>query len=331
MNSEDIGRDPDREVVDRREKEGLPTLKEINLLRSENLANQIQGFLEAIEFEAGLAPNTIAAYRRDLQRFRDWLVQARRTPRNFRRRDLVAYLRHLDQSGLGPASLSRHLSAIKGFFRFLVLEGLIRANPIDGTRGPRAWAHLPRYLKREEVDRLLEAADGPTPLDQRNRAMLELLYATGMRVSELVNLPVDAFRQDHRWTRVVGKGNKERIVPIGRPAYERLVQYRIRARPVLLGNRQDPGVLFLSVRGRKLDRDWIFRLLKKTAAQAGLSPLPSPHTLRHTFATHLLAGGADLRSVQELLGHASITTTQIYTHVEEERLKEIHQKYHPRA
>ncbi|MBN2492795.1 MAG: site-specific tyrosine recombinase XerD [Planctomycetes bacterium] len=290
-----------------------------------------QAYLEALEVEAGLAANTLAAYGRDLRRFHAWLAREELALAEFRRRDLGAYLRQLAAAGRNPSTLVRNLAAVRGFFRFLVLEGALASNPTEGARGPRPWERLPRYLSRKEVVRLLEAASDPTPLGVRNRAILELLYATGMRVSELVGLPADAYRQEHGWTRVVGKGGRERVVPIGREARRWLARYRTEARPRLLGRRPDPGVLFLSLRGRPLGRDWVFRLLRTAALRAGLSPLPSPHTLRHTFATHLLAGGADLRSVQELLGHARITTTQIYTHVDEERLRKAHRRYHPRG
>lgn len=291
----------------------------------------LQSYLDVLEVEAGLARNSLTAYRRDLTRFLAWLPEQQRTPATFDRRDLVAYLRALDQAGLGPASLARHLAAIRGFLRFLVLEGVTTANPAEGAHGPRSWERLPRYLSRRDVVRLLEAADDPSPLGLRNRAMFELLYATGMRVTELVTLASDAYRHDHGWARVLGKGQKERIVPIGGPARQHLERYRADARPILLADRPDPDVLFLSVRGRRLTRDRIFRLLRDTARAAGIEPLPSPHVLRHTFATHLLAGGADLRSVQELLGHASIATTQIYTHVDEDRLLDVHRKFHPRG
>jgi len=288
-------------------------------------------YLDALAVEAGLAPNSLAAYGRDLTRFLAWLVKTRKSLPKVRQRDLTAYLRSLGRTGLSPATLARHLASIRGFYRFLVLEGRVDVSPAEGARGPKTLGRLPHYLSKRDVLRLLEAASDPTPIGIRNRAILELLYATGMRVSELVTLPVDAYRHDHGWTRVIGKRQKERIVPIGRPARERLELYRTEARPVLLGRRPEPGILFLSVRGRPLSRDWINRLLTQAARKAGISPIPSPHILRHTFATHLLAGGADLRSVQELLGHANIATTQIYTHVEEERLRKAHRKYHPRG
>lgn len=296
-----------------------------------DLQDLMNAYLDVLEVEAGLAAHTLEAYGRDLNRFLAWLALSGTDLKSFSRKGLTAYLRRLDQDGLNPTSIVRHLATLRGFFRFLVLEGILSTNPVEGSRGPRPWGRLPHYLSQKEVVRLLEAAQEPTPLGIRNRALLELLYATGMRVSELVNLPGDAYRHHHGWTRVVGKGSRERIVPIGRQAREKLDLYRNEARPRLLGNRPDPGILFLSIRGRPLGREQVFRVLKATALKAGISPLPSPHTLRHTFATHLLAGGADLRSVQELLGHASISTTQIYTHVEEERLRKAHRKYHPRG
>jgi len=300
-------------------------------MRADELHELKRAYLDALDVEAGLATNSLAAYDRDLTRFLAWLGRSRRSVGKVRQRDLTAYLRTLGQTGLSPTTLARHLASIRGFYRFLVLEGRVEVSPAEAARGPRTLARLPHYLSKRAVVRLLEAASEPTPIGIRNRAILELLYATGMRVSELVTLPLDAYRHDHGWTRVVGKRQKERIVPIGRPARDRLERYRTEARPVLLGRRPEPGVLFLSVRGKPLSRDWINRLLKDAARRAGISPIPSPHTLRHTFATHLLAGGADLRSVQELLGHASISTTQIYTHVEEDRLRKAHRKYHPRG
>jgi integrase/recombinase XerD len=300
-------------------------------MNAKELTNLKRAYLDALDVEAGLATNSLAAYDRDLTRFLGWLVKSRKSLPSVRQRDLTAYLRSLGRSGLSPTTLARHLASIRGFYRFLVLEGRVDVSPAEGARGPKTVGRLPHYLSKRDVTRLLEAATEPTPIGIRNRAILELLYATGMRVSELVTLPVDAYRHDHGWTRVIGKRQKERIVPIGRPARERLEIYRTEARPALLGRRPEPGILFLSVRGRPLSRDWINRLLKQAAREAGIFPIPSPHILRHTFATHLLAGGADLRSVQELLGHANISTTQIYTHVEEERLRKAHRRYHPRG
>ncbi len=293
--------------------------------------DRIDDYLDALAAEAGLRPNTIDAYRRDLGRLADDLRTTGADLRRVDRAAIAAHVRRVSATGLAPASLARHVAAIRGFFRFLVVEGVRADSPAESARSPKAWSRLPRYLRRVEVDRLFAAIDGPPALAIRDRTALELLYASGVRVSELVALPSDAFADTRDWCRVRGKGDKERLVPIGAPARAWLERYRTEARPRLLGRRPDPGTLLLTVNGRPVSRQRIFQVVRGAARRAGLDPLPSPHTLRHTFATHLLAGGADLRSVQELLGHADVATTQIYTHVDEDRLRSAHARFHPRG
>lgn len=292
---------------------------------------RIDAYLDALAAEAGLRPNTIEAYRRDLGRLADDLAATGADVRRVDRSAIAAHVRRVSATGLAPASLARHVAAVRGFFRFLVVEGVRADSPAEGARGPKAWSRLPRYLRRVEVDRLFDAIDGPPALAVRDRTALELLYASGVRVSELVALPADAFAGERDWCRVRGKGDKERLVPIGAPARTWLERYRRDARPRLLAGRPDPGTLLLTVRGKPVSRQRIFQIVRDAARRARLDPLPSPHTLRHTFATHLLAGGADLRSVQELLGHADVATTQIYTHVDEDRLRSAHARFHPRG
>lgn len=295
------------------------------------LARYRRDFLDALRAEAGLADNTLVAYERDLETWSAWLESNGRTPESFATDALVAYLRDLNTAGHAPSTVARHLASLRGLYRFLVIEGELTTNPTEGSAGPKRWKALPRYLTRAEVNRLLEAAAPDGPRGVRDRTLVEILYASGVRVSELVGLSTDAFRFVDGWARVRGKGGKERIVPIGRAARDWLDRYRDEARPHLIGERPDPGTLFVSYRAKPLAREWVFRLIRRLAKAARITPLPSPHTLRHTFATHLLAGGADLRSVQELLGHADLSTTQIYTHVEGDRLRSAHRSFHPRG
>lgn len=288
-------------------------------------------FLDFLAFERGLAPRTVAAYGRDLEGLLAFLGKKGKTfPREVTLQDLREYLFHLKDRGLAPTSIRRVISSLRSYFAFLVQEGALEADPAERLEAPRLGRKLPVVLSLEEVESLLGALDPDSPLYWRDRAVLEVLYATGMRVSELVGLRLDQVNLAERVCTVWGKGGKERMVPMGVPACRALDRYLREVRPQLERGRGG-GVVFLNARGRPLSRMSIWTLVRRAAARAGLRTVPSPHTLRHTFATHLLEGGADLAAVQELLGHADISTTQIYTHLDREYLREVHRAFHPRA
>lgn len=288
-------------------------------------------FLDYARSECHLAANTVAAYNRDLRRFRTWL--AGRSPLTLKVQELSEYVGWLHTEKLAPASISRHLVALKVFFRYLQLEGAIKDNLAELLGSPKLWQRVPEVLSAVGVEGLLEAPKPYDPYWRRDRALLELLYATGSRASEVSHLRVRDLRLDERFCLVYGKGNKERLVPLGQPAIAAITNYMDHERSTLaLACRSGTAEwLLLSRRGQRLRREAIWELVKRYAVRAGASPDVSPHTLRHSFATHVLAGGADLRQVQELLGHASIATTQIYTHVDQTRLKKVHQQFHPRG
>ena len=290
-------------------------------------------FLDYLRAECGLAVNTSLAYRRDLMQFGAALADAGcRSLRRITPRRIESFLRASAAAGKSPASIARALAAVRMFCRFCVLEGLLGADPSDAIEPPKKWAKLPVTLGNKAVAMLLEAPDQDHDAYWlRDRAVLALLYATGMRASELANLKCEDLNFDLGVIRVLGKGNKERIVPVAQVALDRLSEYRRRLRPgsPIASDGQRP--LVLSRSGRPLHREDIFRLVRKYVRRAAIRGRVSPHTLRHCFATHMLAGGANLRTVQELLGHADIATTQIYTHVDVSRLKAVHKKYHPRG
>lgn len=291
----------------------------------------VSGFVQYLRAECGLADNTIAAYTRDLTRFCEWYGQ--HGPPTFR--DLTIsvftdYLGRLHEANLATSSMARHLVSIKMFFRYLMLEGIIAESLVDLVNSPKLWQHLPKVLSPEMVDRLLAA---PSPQDgwpRRDRALLALLYATGCRASEVCGLTLRDVFLEAGYCRCIGKGNKERIVslnPVARAAVEAYVQHE----RSLVGNNDPSSPLLVSRRGLPLSRITVWKLVKRYAARIGASHEVSPHTLRHSFATHMLAGGAEIRALQELLGHASIRTTQIYTQVDHSRIKAVHEKCHPRG
>jgi integrase/recombinase XerD len=286
----------------------------------------LSDFLVYLGAELQVSPNTTAAYRADLQRF---LHHHGTVP------DRAAIAGHLTDlaSDHAPASVVRAAAAIRGFYRFLHAEGQLAEDPAEGLLGPRLEQKLPRTLSRTAVLRLLAAIPADTPLGVRDTAMLHVLYATGCRVSEVIGLRTGSVIAEHGLLRAFGKGNKERLVPIAAPALAWLERYRQSVRPLLRARAAtDPGdVLLLSRTGRPLTRARVFQVVRAAAAAAGITVACSPHSLRHSFATHLVAGGADLRAVQEMLGHASLATTQIYTHVDHDRLKQVHARFHPRG
>ena len=290
----------------------------------------IDDFVHYLTVERGLAKNSLLAYGRDLVKFSRYLKAKGRNPRQVRQGEINEFARRLSAEGLAPKSIARALNAVRMFYRYLVMEKIVAEDPTAQVRGPRTTKSLPRYLTLEEVDQLLSAADVSTPLGVRDAAMVELLYATGLRVSEMVSLRVRDLSLEAGYLRCVGKGSKERLVPLGRAAADRLRAYLDGARPRLLKGTARPS-LFLNNRGGPMSRQGFWKILKKHGRAVGLRGKLSPHVLRHSFATHLLERGADLRSVQMMLGHADISTTQIYTHINRERLRAIYRDFHPRA
>ena len=294
-------------------------------------AGLLDEFSDALWLEDGLSRNTLSSYRRDLLQFARWLHRERaHSLVEADHNDLLAYLAVRVDQRLRPSSTARLLSSLKRLYRFLLRQGTVTADPtinIDAPKLPRA---LPKSLTEDDVERLLAAPDCAAPLGVPDESMLELLYASGLRVSELVGLPLVAVSQDMGVVRIMGKGAKERLVPVGEEALNWLRSYTQSARPLLLDGRQS-AALFVTTRGQAMTRQMFWHLVKRYAARAALNKAISPHTLRHAFATHLLNHGADLRVVQLLLGHSDISTTQIYTHVARERLKQLHARHHPRG
>ncbi len=290
----------------------------------------IDRFLEHLVVERGLAQNSLEAYRRDLARYAAHLKGRRTRIAALDRAEVPRYLLALREAGLSPRSVARHLSAIRQFHRFLVREGHAAQDPTSHLESPRPWRRLPTILSGDEVERLLAFGEATTPQAFRDHAMLEVLYACGLRVSELVGLRLSDLDLTVGIVRVLGKGDKERLVPLGDAAVESLRAYLTHGRPRLERRRASPH-LFLGRHGRGLTRQMFWQLLKRYARAAGITKRVTPHTLRHAFATHLLERGADLRSVQLMLGHADIGTTQIYTHLTRARLKAIYDRHHPRA
>lgn len=296
-------------------------------------AFRFEQFQDFLAFERGLSDRTVAAYRRDLRRWAARMVEAGAAePGAVKAAHLRDWVFHLKDAGLAPASIRRAQSAVRTYFGFLLAEGTVTVDPTERLESPRLGRRLPDFLTREEVARLLDAPDPDGRLFWRDRAILELLYATGIRVSELADLPLTSLDLDEGFLTVFGKGAKERLVPVGAPAMRALERYLRGVRPGLdRGKGRGKGRVFLNARGGPLSRVAVWSLVKTSARRAGIGRKVSPHTLRHTFATHLLEGGADLVAVQELLGHADIATTQIYTHVDREYLRDVHRRYHPRG
>lgn len=291
----------------------------------------VDQFLDYLSVERGLSRNTISSYRQDLAKFTEYLSSRRAgNIKEATRHDISKYLYFLKDKGLAANSIARNLAAIKVFYRFLVAERIIKEDAAGAMESPRLLKSLPEVLDTNEVTRMLEVPDKRNLLGVRDKAVLELMYATGMRVSEMTDLLLGSLNLDVGFIRCKGKGGKERIIPVGRHAKLALAKYLEKARPRLSGSLEEKH-LFVSRLGKKISRQSLWKLLKKYAREAGIKRKITPHTLRHSFATHLLEKGADLRSVQEMLGHADISTTQIYTHIDKARLKGIHKKYHPRG
>jgi integrase/recombinase XerD len=298
---------------------------------SEQRAYRMEQFHDHLTYERGLSARTVTAYMRDLARWVGFVVGLGvRDPGRVTPQQLREWVFSLKDAGLAATSIRRAQSAVRTYYRFLLAEGAIQTDPTDRLESPRVARKLPDFLSLEETTRLLEAPDPGKKLYWRDRAILEFLYASGVRVSELVELPLASVDLDEGVASIFGKGSKERLVPVGQPALRALGRYLRELRPGL-DRGGGEGRVFLNGRGRPLRREAVWTLVKEATRRAGITKKVSPHTLRHTFATHLVERGADLAAVQELLGHADISTTQIYTHLDRDYLREVHRRFHPRG
>jgi integrase/recombinase XerD len=292
------------------------------------LSGHAKSFLDFCRVEKGLSANSLSSYLIDIKRFNDGILP--QAPESATAQDLARYVESLYGAGLSPRSIARHITTLRNFYSFLAREGTIPSDPSEHLAPPKQWSTLPKYLNRQEIDRLLAAPDLSKPAGLRDRAMLELLYATGLRVTELCRLELSNVERDSGVLRVTGKGNKQRMVPFGESAGDWVGQYLKQGRPALLRGRAS-RFLFVTARGGAMTRQGFWKLLGSWGKKAGIFRDLTPHVVRHSFATHLVEGGADLRSVQIMLGHADISTTQVYTHVARRRLREIVDQHHPRA
>ncbi|MDE1549380.1 site-specific tyrosine recombinase XerD [Jeotgalibaca caeni] len=289
-------------------------------------------YLHHLRIEQGLANNTIVSYQRDLTKYQRFLEERKISSfKDVTKKDVLLFLEHLEKEKLAASSVSRMISALRKFHHYLYQENVLTLNPMEEIKLPKKKQSLPKALTLREVDRLLETPDTKSLLGLRDRAILEVLYATGLRVSELVSLKLADLHLELGFIQTVGKGNKERIVPLGEEATYWIEMYLSDSRSTLAKGRKETPYLFLNFHGQGFTRQGIWKNLKKVVQQAGIHKNVSPHMLRHSFATHILENGADLRVVQELLGHADISTTQIYTHITKERMVESYRKHHPRA
>jgi integrase/recombinase XerD len=290
--------------------------------------NLLKKFLDYLAVEKGLARNTVESYGGDLRKY--FRFMKAKNPDDIRQSDVVSFHAQLASEGIAVPSVARSLAAIRGFHKFLLIDGLAKTDPTVNIETPRGWKRLPKSLSSADVDSLLIQPEPVTPIGLRDKAMLELLYATGLRASELVGLRLQDINLERGYLVVMGKGSKERAVPLGEVAATAVQQYFDRGRLALLNGRES-DYLFISSKRRGISRQMFWERIKFYTRKSGIGKNISPHTLRHSFATHLLDNGADLRAVQAMLGHSDISTTQIYTHVSRERLKKIHEKYHPRG
>ncbi|MBM7693185.1 integrase/recombinase XerD [Peribacillus deserti] len=297
------------------------------------MQDQVRDFLHFLTVEKGLSHNTIISYERDLKSYLKFLVNVEQIQdwNSCQRAGIIHFLSHLKGQGKSSKTLARHIASIRSFHQFLLREKAADHDPSVHIESPQAERSLPKVLSMEEVEALLGAPKTNSPLGLRDKAMLEVLYATGMRVSELISLELTDVHASMGFVRCIGKGNKERIIPIGQAALQAIDVYLNKGRPLLVKKKNKNDSLFLNHHGSKLTRQGYWKILKKLAQEAKIEKELTPHTLRHSFATHLLINGADLRAVQEMLGHADISTTQIYTHVTNVRLKDVYTKFHPRA
>jgi integrase/recombinase XerD len=304
-------------------------MAEMRSLSETPISRGIRAFLAFCRMEKGLSQNSLDAYDRDLTAFQAYVLPL--TKGDFPQADvLIRYLNRLYEKGLSSRSIARHLSSIRSLFRFLVADGRMEVDPTEHLSSPKQWSTIPKFLNREQIEKLVATPDCLKPSGIRDRAMLELLYATGMRVSELIQLRSSSIDMGLGLVRVTGKGNKQRIIPVHGTALKAISEYAAQARPALLKGRVTPW-LFVTARGGAMTRQAFWSIIKVNGKKAGIFHNLSPHVLRHTFATHLLEGGADLRSVQTMLGHADLSTTEIYTHVVRSRLRNTLDRHHPRA
>jgi integrase/recombinase XerD len=292
--------------------------------------SHVDTYLDYLRDVRRMSPNTIASYRRDLAALAAFANQQGRAVDSLDRRELEAFVRQLMTGGLAPRSVARAIACVRGYFKFLLLEKRIAVDPAADLRAPRAWPALPRYLDLAQVDRLLAQPDIATPRGLRDKALIELLYATGLRVTELLSLKPADVNLDGGYLTCIGKGDKQRIVPLGHAAADWVRRYVAEGRPGLLKTRKTPWLFVNAKGGTQLSRVGFWKVLKEYGTKAGVPPGLSPHMLRHSFATHLLERGADLRAIQMMLGHADLSTTQIYTHVLEARLRAVYDQFHPR-
>ena len=303
----------------------------LDLSYKKTVKEQLETYFNYLTVEKGASPHTLEAYSRDLIRFANFMAgREKEEAEKVTPEDVMAFISDLRDGGLAASSVNRCLAAIRGFYKFLLRQGNTVVSPVDRLVQGKTWMRLPDVLSPQEMNRLLEKPGLLNPAAVRDTAILELMYAAGLRVSELVNLTMNSINWQAGYVVVMGKGRKERVVPVGRSAYDLLRRYVEESRNDLIKGKST-NILFLNRSGRLFSRQGLWKLVKKYARLAGLEDKVHPHTFRHTFATHLLEGGADLRAVQVMLGHADISTTQIYTHVTRERLKAIHKKYHPRS
>ncbi|GIN73489.1 tyrosine recombinase XerD [Bacillus sp. J14TS2] len=295
--------------------------------------DEMQDFIHFLTVEKGLSQNTIVSYKRDLKRYLEYLQQVEQVKKlnDVTRIHIIQFLAFLKKEGKSSKTLARHIASIRAFHQFLLRDKVVDHDPSVHLETPKMERTLPQVLSFREVEKLLNTSDLTTSYGIRDKAMMELLYATGIRVSELINLDLDNVHLTMGFVRCIGKGDKERIIPLGQMASDSVEQYLRESRPQLRKTKYKTEALFLNHHGNRLTRQGFWKIIKKLAAEANIEKDLTPHTLRHSFATHLLENGADLRAVQEMLGHADISTTQIYTHVTKTRLKDVYTKYHPRA
>lgn len=305
----------------------------LNKQKNKNFEKYLQDYLNYLSVEKGLCENTILSYQKDIEQFNKYLVNIKdQSYQDIKTNNITNFLSYLKKQNILSSSIARKLVAIKGIFKFLIMENIITNNPTETIESPKIGTKLPRYLTHLEVEKLLSQPDPKTVIGIRDKAMLETLYATGIRVSELISIDIRNVNLDVGFVRVLGKGAKERIIPIGKIAIRHLKEYIREPRIILIKSKSYyANILFITIRGKIFTRQGFWKIIKHYAQRARLSKDISPHILRHSFATHLLSNDADLRVVQELLGHADISTTQIYTHINKERMKEIHKRYHPRG
>ncbi|MGM9925938.1 MAG: site-specific tyrosine recombinase XerD [Bacillus sp. (in: firmicutes)] len=293
----------------------------------------LRDFIHFLTVEKGLAKNTIVSYERDLKAYMKYIVKVEGITgwNEVRRMNIIGFLAHLKEQGKSSKTIARHIASIRSFHQFLLRDKQTEQDPTVHIETPQPERKLPKVLSMEEVSAFMDSPKGTDAFGLRNQAMLELMYATGMRVSELISLEISDVHASMGFVRCIGKGSKERIIPIGKTALRAIDLYLTKGRPGLVSKKHTTDALFLNHHGKPLSRQGFWKILKQLAEQANIQKELTPHTLRHSFATHLVMNGADLRSVQEMLGHADISTTQIYTHITNTRLKDVYSKFHPRA